>query len=99
MEKVVAFVLACEAEGFAGATAVEKGRPMKQFVTEESFWELFPEAQIGIVVAHNMKPTEEVAPEDAAAIVGADLTDKSFWLRGLKSYEEEIDEFAALLGQ
>ncbi len=27
---------------------------MKQFVTEESFWELFPEAQIGIVVAHNM---------------------------------------------
>ena len=52
MEKVVAFVLAREAEGFAGATAVEKGRPMKQFVTEESFWELFPEAQIGIVVAH-----------------------------------------------
>lgn len=35
---------------------------MKQFVTEESFWELFPEAQIGIVVAHNMKPTEEVSP-------------------------------------
>ena len=68
MEKGVAFVLAREAEGFAGATAVEKGRPMKQFVTEESFWELFPEAQIGIVVAHNMKPTEEVAPEDAAAI-------------------------------
>ena len=71
MEKVVAFVLAREAEGFAGATAVEKGRPMKQFVTEESFWELFPEAQIGIVVAHNMKPTEEVAPEDAAAIARA----------------------------
>lgn len=44
---------------------------MKQFVTEESFWELFPEAQIGIVVAHNMKPTEEVAPEDASAIARA----------------------------
>ena len=44
---------------------------MKQFVTEESFWELFPEAQIGIVVAHNMKPTEEAAPEDAAAIARA----------------------------
>ena len=41
---------------------------MKQFVTEESFWELFPEAQIGIVVAHNMKPTAEVAPADAAAV-------------------------------
>lgn len=41
---------------------------MKQFVTEESFWELFPDASIGIVVAHNMKPTSEVAPEDATAI-------------------------------
>ena len=36
---------------------------------------------------------------DYQIFVGADLTDKSFWLRGLKSYEEEIDEFAALLGQ
>lgn len=44
---------------------------MKQFVTEESFWELFPEARIGIVVAHGMKPTGEVAPEDAAAIARA----------------------------
>ena len=58
MEKVVAFVLVREAEGFAGATAVEKGRPMKQFVTEESFLELFPEAQIGIDVAHKKKPNE-----------------------------------------
>ena len=56
MEKVVAFVLAREAEGFAGATAVEKGRPMKQFVTEESFLLLFPEAQFGIVVALKMNP-------------------------------------------
>ena len=71
MQGVVAFVLAREAKGFAGATTVEKGRPMKQFVTEESFWELFPEAQIGIVVAHNMKPTAEVAPADAAAIARA----------------------------
>ena len=44
---------------------------LKQFVTEESFWELFPEARIGIVVAHGMKPTGEVAPEDAAAIARA----------------------------
>ena len=46
MEKVVAFVLAREAEGFAGATAVEKGRPMKQFVTEESFWEQIGRAHV-----------------------------------------------------
>lgn len=41
---------------------------MKQFITEDSFWELFPDAQIGIVVAHDMKPTAEVPEEDAAAI-------------------------------
>ena len=41
---------------------------MKQFVTEESFWELFPEARIGIVVAHGMKPGDQVPPESAAAI-------------------------------
>lgn len=44
---------------------------MKQFITEESFWELFPDAQIGIVVAHHMKPASDVAPEDAAAIARA----------------------------
>ena len=37
--------------------------------------------------------------EDAAAIVGADLTDKAFWAKGLQSYEAEIDEFVALLEQ
>ena len=41
---------------------------MKQFVTEDSFWELFPEAQIGIVVAQNMRSTDEVPEEDAKAI-------------------------------
>ena len=35
----------------------------------------------------------------AAAIVGADLTDKAFWAKGLQSYEAEIDEFVALLEQ
>ena len=44
---------------------------MKQFVTEESFWELFPEAQIGIVVARHIKPEGDVAPEDATAIAKA----------------------------
>ncbi len=50
------------------SAAVRKGLIMKQFVTEESFWELFPEAQIGIVVAQDMRPVDEVAEEDAAAI-------------------------------
>lgn len=44
---------------------------MKRFVTEASFWELFPQAQIGIVVAHNMKSEAEITPEDAAAIAQA----------------------------
>ncbi len=33
-------------------------RIMKQFVTEDSFWELFPEAQIGVVVAHDMRKAD-----------------------------------------
>lgn len=41
---------------------------MKQFVTEDSFWQLFPDAAIGIVVAEGMKPADEVPAEDAAQI-------------------------------
>ena len=44
---------------------------MKSFVTEESFWNLFPEARIGIVVAHDMQPTDAVSPEHAQAITWA----------------------------
>ena len=44
---------------------------MKSFVTEESFWNLFPEARIGIVVAHGMQPTDAVSPEHAQAITWA----------------------------
>ena len=41
---------------------------MKQFVSEDSFWQLFPDAAIGIVVAEGMKPADEVPAEDAAQI-------------------------------
>ena len=41
---------------------------MQKFIAEESFWELFPEAAIGVVVATGMKPTGEVPFEDSAAI-------------------------------
>ena len=44
---------------------------MKSFVAEESFWDLFPEARIGIVVAHGMQPTDAVSPEHAQAITWA----------------------------
>ena len=44
---------------------------MKSFVTEDSFWNLFPEACIGIVVAHGMQPTDAVSPEHAQAITRA----------------------------
>lgn len=39
---------------------------MKQFVCEESFWELFPEASIGVVVADGILPTDQVSEEHAA---------------------------------
>lgn len=41
---------------------------MKKFIAEDSFWELFPDAQIGVVVAWGMKPETEISAEDAAAI-------------------------------
>lgn len=41
---------------------------MKKFVTEDSFWELFPGASFGVVVAQNMKPANEVSPESLATI-------------------------------
>ncbi len=41
---------------------------MKRFVVEDSFWELFPQARIGIVVAHGMRPADQVSEEDAKAI-------------------------------
>ena len=31
---------------------------MKRFVVEDSFWELFPQAVIGIAVAEGMKPAQ-----------------------------------------
>lgn len=42
---------------------------MKQFVTEEAFWDLFPDAHIGVVVAHGMKDSSQVSEEDRKAIV------------------------------
>ena len=41
---------------------------MQKFIAEKSFWKLFPEAAIGVIVARGMKPASEVPAEDAAAI-------------------------------
>ncbi|WP_085829962.1 B3/B4 domain-containing protein [Collinsella vaginalis] len=41
---------------------------MKKFIAEDSFWQLFPEAAIGVLVARGLKPAEEVSAEDAAEI-------------------------------
>lgn len=41
---------------------------MKKFITEDSFWQLFPGASLGVVVAHGMKPASEVSPESVAEI-------------------------------
>ena len=37
-----------------------------KFVCEDSFWELFPEASIGVVVADGILPTDQVSEENAA---------------------------------
>ena len=45
-----------------------KGDDMKRFVAEDSFWQLFPDAVIGVVVARGMKSADEVEDEDMAAL-------------------------------
>ncbi|WP_417341789.1 B3/4 domain-containing protein [Gordonibacter urolithinfaciens] len=41
---------------------------MKKLVAESSFWELFPDAAIGVLVVRGLKPAAAVPPEDAAAV-------------------------------
>lgn len=41
---------------------------MQKFIAEDSFWELFPDAAIGIIVAHDMKGASDVDPSDAESI-------------------------------
>ena len=41
---------------------------MQKFIATESFWNLFPDAQIGIVGVRDMKTADEVTPEDAAEV-------------------------------
>jgi len=38
---------------------------MKQFVIEDSFWEVFPEVSIGILVVDNITPTAQISEENA----------------------------------
>ena len=41
---------------------------MKSFVAENSFWELFPQAAVGVVVVKGMKPAAQIPQEDVDAI-------------------------------
>ncbi len=45
-----------------------------------------------------LKNTPLCNVEDAAKIVGVDLTDINFWRESLESYAEQIDEFVKLVG-
>lgn len=41
---------------------------MQKFIAKESFWNLFPDAAIGVVVFRDMKPADEISSDDAAVI-------------------------------
>lgn len=41
---------------------------MQNFIAQDSFWELFPQAAIGIIVVRNMKSAAEVPAADATEI-------------------------------
>ena len=36
---------------------------MKGFIAENSFWELFPQAAVGVVVVEGMKPAPQIPQE------------------------------------
>jgi len=40
----------------------------KKFIAEDSFWNLFPDCQIGVVVVEGLKPADEIADEHKAEI-------------------------------
>lgn len=39
---------------------------MKKFVVEDSFWELFPDVEIGVLCVDGVLPTDQISPENAA---------------------------------
>lgn len=41
---------------------------MKSFIAEDSFWELFPQAAVGVAVVKGMKPAAQIPQEDVDAI-------------------------------
>lgn len=41
---------------------------MKKFIAEDSFWELFPQAAVGVVVVHGMKPASQIPEADASVL-------------------------------
>jgi DNA/RNA-binding domain of Phe-tRNA-synthetase-like protein len=41
---------------------------MQRFVAEDSFWNLFPDAAVGIVVARGMKRADDVSSDDTEAV-------------------------------
>lgn len=40
---------------------------MKTFIVEESFWKLFPQAEIGVLCVDNMTPTSQISSEKVQA--------------------------------
>lgn len=50
------------------AARFDDGSIVKKFIAEGSFWELFPDATIGVLVARGLKPGAEVSAADAEEI-------------------------------
>lgn len=66
---------------------------MKKFVAEDSFWELFPEASIGIVAVDGILPTDQVSEEavkKAARLLDRANLKASDWLTSNTISENEV---------
>jgi DNA/RNA-binding domain of Phe-tRNA-synthetase-like protein len=40
---------------------------MKKFVVEDSFWEIFPDVEIGVLCVDGILPTDQISEENAKA--------------------------------
>ena len=46
-----------------------------------------------------LRSTGKMTVEDAAKVVGIDLTDPSFWKKGLATIKQDIEEFIAITSE
>lgn len=66
---------------------------MKQFVVEDSFWDLFPDVEIGVLCLEGILPTDQISEEsaaEAAALLDRANAGAKKWLTSETISENEV---------